>query len=80
MNNADSRIDLSSQSNPINATSTNIAIEWQLDFDKKMLIGSVTHTIVVAKPGTTAISFDSRDLQLEPQAFIISEKGGSGGV
>ena len=80
MNNADSRIDLSSQSNPSNATATNIAIEWALDFEKKTLSGSVTHTVVIVKSGTSVLSFDSKDLQLQPQAFIISEKGGASGV
>ena len=72
MQNANSKVDLSSQSNAANAASTHIHLEWTLDFEQKIISGSATHFITVAKSGTMSVTFDSNGLIFD-EAYIISE-------
>jgi leukotriene-A4 hydrolase len=57
--NAYSRRDQSSQSNPSEVMSILMDLKWTLDFDRCVIVGSVTHTMKVVKEGATHAKFDS---------------------
>ena len=54
-----SRRDLSTLSNYEAARSTYIDLQWSIDFDNRVICGSVTHTIEVLKRNTKHVKFDS---------------------
>lgn len=63
MKNAYNRIDRSTYSNPNDVLSTVIHLEWNLDFNAKVITGSVTHSmVVVAHQGAEYAKFDSSGL------------------
>jgi leukotriene-A4 hydrolase len=76
MLNAGGRIDLSSQSDPESCLSTNIHLDWTLDFEKKSIFGSATHSMTIVRDGCATMSFDSNGLIIEPQVEIITESSG----
>ena len=57
------RIDHSSFSNPEEAISTVVHLEWTLDFDAKQLSGSATHSIVVIQE-CSVVKFDTSSLNI----------------
>ena len=76
-----SKNDQSSLSNPSRAISTNIHLEWSLDFDEKIIRGTCKHSISVLQTGTETVDFDSSNLNIESvhlngiaATFNIAEK------
>jgi leukotriene-A4 hydrolase len=59
-----SRTDLSTLSNYAAAQSTNIDLQWHIDFEKSVISGSVTHTIEVIVSNTQKVKFDSSKLHI----------------
>lgn len=59
-----SRTDLSTLSNYAAAKSTKIDLQWHIDFDKRVIIGSVTHSVEVIIANTTKVKFDSSKLHV----------------
>jgi leukotriene-A4 hydrolase len=57
--------DQSSLSNPSKAISTNIHLDWTLDFDEKLIKGTCKHSISVLVTGTETVDFDSSNLNIE---------------
>lgn len=65
MKNAYNRIDRSTYSNPSEVLSTVVHLEWNLDFEAKIITGSVTHSmVVVAHQGAEYAKFDSSGLTI----------------
>lgn len=63
LKNAYNRIDHCSYSNPEEAISTVLHLEWNLDFSAHQIIGSATHSIVVVKE-CSVVKFDSSSLNI----------------
>ena len=59
-----SRTDVTSFSNPQEALSTDIKLDWTLNFDRKVISGSAVHAVKVLKAGTDRVIFDSRNLHI----------------
>ena len=59
-----SRNDQSSLSNPNEAISTNIHLEWSLDFNEKLIRGTCKHSISVLVTNTETVDFDSSNLEI----------------
>lgn len=59
-----SRTDLSTLSNYAAARSTNIDLQWSIDFEQSVISGSVTHTIEVVLKNTPKVKFDSSKLHI----------------
>jgi leukotriene-A4 hydrolase len=57
------RIDHCSFSNPEEAVSTVLHLEWTLDFDAQQILGTATHGIVVVKE-CSVVKFDSSSLSI----------------
>lgn len=60
----ENKIDRSSFSNPSSAISTNIHLEWTVDFEKKLIRGTCLHSITVIKEGAETVNFDSSKLNI----------------
>ena len=80
-NRVNNKNDQSSLSNPSMAISTNIHLEWSLDFDEKIIRGTCKHSISVLQTGTETVDFDSSNLNIESvhvngiaATFNIAEK------
>ena len=62
-------VDVHSYSNPLEARTTHIDLDWNVDFDKREIRGSATLALSVA-PGATHCVLDTRDLVIESVADI----------
>ena len=58
-------VDYSSLSNCREVVSTNISLQWHIDFQRKVFSGSVEHSVKVLVAGSTEVSFDSSKLHIE---------------
>jgi aminopeptidase N len=58
------RNDRSSFSNPSKALSTNIHLDWFLDFRKKVISGTCQHKVTVLVASTETVDFDSSKLNI----------------
>ena len=47
--------DNTSQANFLDITSTNLDFDWTIDFDAKLISGSVKHTLIAKKGGVTQV-------------------------
>ena len=56
--------DQSSLSNPTMAISTNLHLDWTLDFQKKIITGTCKHSITVLIADTETVDFDSSKLNI----------------
>lgn len=70
-----STTDRSSLSNPSEAVSTNIKLEWDIDFDKQTITGSVEHVVKVVTNGATHVDFDSAKINIIGDVLVNGEKG-----
>ena len=59
-----SKNDQSSLSNPSLVISTNIHLDWVLDFDERSISGTCRHSVTVLKTGTATVDFDSSKLKI----------------
>ena len=59
------RKDLSSLSNSNEAITTNIHLEWNLDFKKKVISGTCAHSIKILAENVKKVDFDSSKLTIE---------------
>ena len=59
-----SKNDQSSLSNPSLVISTNIHLDWVLDFEERSISGTCKHSITVLKTGTKTADFDSSKLKI----------------
>ncbi|RYH25595.1 hypothetical protein EON65_15425 [archaeon] len=66
-------IDWSSFSNPSEVVSTNIRLEWHLDFDNHVIFGAVEHVMKVVTAKATEIYFDSSDISITGDVLINNE-------
>ncbi|TFK71738.1 hypothetical protein BDN72DRAFT_793498 [Pluteus cervinus] len=57
--------DPTTQSNYKQIFTKNIELEWVLDFDRKVISGSATHTLEVKDPSTNEVIFDTADLDID---------------
>lgn len=65
MKNAYNRLDRSTYSNPTEVLSTVVHLEWDLNFETKIISGSVTHSmVVIAHQGAEYAKFDSSGLKI----------------
>ena len=59
-----SKNDQSSLSNPSLVISTNIHLDWVLDFEERSISGTCKHSITVLKTGTKTVDFDTSKLKI----------------
>jgi aminopeptidase N len=65
MKNAYNRVDRSTYSNPTEVLSTVVHLEWDLNFDTKIICGSATHSmVVIAHQGAEFAKFDSSGIKV----------------
>jgi hypothetical protein len=65
MKNAYNRLDRSTYSNPTEVLSTVVHLEWDLNFDTKIISGSATHSmVVIAHQGAEVAKFDSSGIKV----------------
>ncbi|MFQ5718648.1 MAG: M1 family metallopeptidase [Acidobacteriota bacterium] len=70
MTGTDQRADIHSYAQPAVARVRHMAIDWTIDFDRRVLDGRVTLTVEKARPGPVSLLLDTRDLD------IVSVKAG----
>ena len=63
MDNVYNRVDKSTQANPSKALSSHIEIDWDVDFDKKVISGHVVIDVEILEV-TSTVDFDTRDLNI----------------
>ena len=63
-NRVHSKNDQSSLSNPSLAISTNMHLDWVLDFDQRTISGTCKHSVTVLVTGTVTVDFDSSKLKI----------------
>lgn len=68
-------VDWSSFSNPLEAVSTDIRLEWNLDFDNQTIAGAVEHSVKVLVADAQFVSFDSSNLHIIDDVLINGEIG-----
>jgi leukotriene-A4 hydrolase len=76
------RKDYSSFANSDEVISTDIKLEWTLDFDNHRIYGSVDHIVKVLVDGANSVVFDSRNIHLlgdilinnKPAAYVLGEE------
>ena len=59
-----SKVDVTSFSNPTRTLSTSIDINWKINFETKIISGTVKHSITVIDPTSTTVDFDSSKLNI----------------
>jgi len=61
-----SKVDKSSLSNPSFAVSTNILLDWNIDFDASCISGSVVHSISIVdhKSAAKSVDFDTAHIEI----------------
>jgi len=64
-------VDVHSLSRPLEARTTHIDLDWEVDFERRQIRGSATLKLAV-KPGATRCVLDTRDLAIE----AVSDRGG----
>jgi leukotriene-A4 hydrolase len=67
------KTDNSTQSNYTEVVTTDIKLEWDLDFTNQIIAGSVEHVVVVIKDGTKTVNFDSSDIHVNGNVLIDEE-------
>lgn len=67
--------DPSSFSNPLEAVSTNIALDWDIDFDKQTISGSVEHTVRIVSDGASHVDFDSSKINITGDVLVNGAAG-----
>ncbi|RYH13633.1 hypothetical protein EON65_35190 [archaeon] len=75
------QVDCSSFSNPTEVVSTNIHLDWHLDFGNNIIFGAAEHTMKVLNAKASEIYFDSSHLTIssvlvnnEAASFSLAEK------
>jgi len=68
------KTDLSSFSNPTDVITTHIKLDWDIDFDNCIIIGSIEHILKVVTSNTTHVNFDSSKLII--QDVIVNGEAG----
>ncbi|KAH8111425.1 peptidase family M1-domain-containing protein [Phellopilus nigrolimitatus] len=73
--------DPTTQSNYLSISTEHVAFDWNVDFDRKIIFGSATHTLLVKDNIAKEVIFDSTDLDIAsvevaggPVPFKLSEK------
>ena len=65
-------VDTTSLSNCLEAVSTHIHLDWNIDYDNRTLSGKATHTCKVLVANTNTISFDSSALSIT--GVVVDDK------
>lgn len=63
-------VDLSSFSVPSEVISTAMNIDWDIDFDKQQITGSIEHIIKVKVTGVAFVDFDSNKLEIAQPVLL----------
>eukprot|EP00599_Poterioochromonas_sp_BG-1_P002198 CAMPEP_0173144564 /NCGR_PEP_ID=MMETSP1105-20130129/7301_1 /TAXON_ID=2985 /ORGANISM="Ochromonas sp., Strain BG-1" /LENGTH=888 /DNA_ID=CAMNT_0014058255 /DNA_START=71 /DNA_END=2737 /DNA_ORIENTATION=- len=66
--------DFSSFANYDEVVSTDIKLDWTLDFENKTISGSADHVVKVLVEGTAQVHFDSRQIRLHGDILINNNK------
>ncbi|KAI0044083.1 leukotriene-A4 hydrolase [Auriscalpium vulgare] len=73
--------DPTTQSNYLQIYTVNVDFDWSLDFEKRIVSGSATHSLAVKEDGVSEVIFDSADLEIEkvevegtPGTFTLGTK------
>ncbi|KAF8885226.1 leukotriene-A4 hydrolase [Gymnopilus junonius] len=61
---ADIAVDTATQANYTEIATDNVAFDWVIDFDAKILSGSATHKMIVKNDGVQKAIFDTGDLDI----------------
>jgi leukotriene-A4 hydrolase len=69
------KADPSSYANPTEAVSTNIELEWDIDFEKQAITGSVQHTVRIVTDGATHVDFDSSKINFTGDVLVNGTPG-----
>ncbi|KAF8480769.1 leukotriene-A4 hydrolase [Russula ochroleuca] len=56
--------DPTTQSNYLQVYTTNVDFDWTLDFEKQVLEGAATHTLLARETGIEEVIFDTSDLEI----------------
>jgi leukotriene-A4 hydrolase len=65
--------DWSSFSNPTEAVSTSIRLEWNLDFDQQSIRGAAEHIVRVLRSSTQQVCFDSSNINIIGDVLLNNE-------
>lgn len=69
------KADLSSFANPLEAVSTKMNLNWDIDFEKQTITGSVEHTVQIVKDGADHVDFDSSKINIIGDVLVNNQPG-----